>query len=131
MIKISEKFASKWTFNCGPGTNTRAKLLGVWETLILASRLHIFDIQVFGDSKIIIDWCNCKGKLQVISSDSWKVKIRFLSKTFSSLSFSHIHREYNKEVDILSKKAHKMQEGKISYNQWEEGNEGPTLFLNL
>jgi ribonuclease HI len=55
MIKISEKTSYKWTFNFGLGTNTREELLGVWETLILATRLHIPDLQVFGDSKIIID----------------------------------------------------------------------------
>jgi hypothetical protein len=93
--------------------------------------LHISELQVFGDSKIIIDWCNCKGKLQVIALDGWKDRIRDLSKIFSSLSFSHIYREFNMEADRLSKKALKMQEGKISYNKWEEGIEGPTLFLNL
>jgi hypothetical protein len=83
----------KWTFNCGPGTNTRAELLGVWETLILASRLHISDLQVFGDSRIIIDWLNYKGKLQVISLDCWKDRIRDLSKTFRSINYSHIYRD--------------------------------------
>ena len=42
MIKISDKTSYKWTFNCGPGPNTRAELLGVWATLILATRLHIY-----------------------------------------------------------------------------------------
>jgi ribonuclease HI len=131
LIRINDKTVYKWTFNCGPGTNTREKLLGVWATLNLAARLNIDALQVFGDSKIVIDWLNYRGKLQVISLVGWKDRIRELTKSFSTISFSHIYREQNKEADLLSKKAIQMQEGKITYNQWVEGNEGPSLFLNL
>jgi hypothetical protein len=41
IIKISPNTLYKWTFNCGPCTNTTTKLLGAWATLFLASRLHI------------------------------------------------------------------------------------------
>jgi hypothetical protein len=84
-----------------------------------------------GDSKIIIDWCNNRGKLQVISLNCWKVRFRELNKYFSKLSFSHIFREYNMEADKLSKKALKEPEGKIYYSQWEDGNEGPTISINI
>jgi hypothetical protein len=60
VIRIHECMVYKWKFNCGPGNNTRAELLGVWETLTIASQLHILDLQVFGDSRIIIDWLNQK-----------------------------------------------------------------------
>jgi ribonuclease HI len=45
----------KWTLNCGLGTNTRDELLGVWATVTLASRLEFEHLQVYGDSKIVID----------------------------------------------------------------------------
>jgi len=54
VIKINDKTSIKWTFNCGPGTNTREEFLGSWEALLLATRLHISNLQVLGDSKIII-----------------------------------------------------------------------------
>jgi ribonuclease HI len=41
LIKITHNTYYKWTFNCGPGTNTRAEFLGAWATLYLASRLCI------------------------------------------------------------------------------------------
>jgi hypothetical protein len=66
VIRINKHTVFKWTFNCGLGTNTRVELLGVWALLTLASRLHILDLQVFGNSRIIIDWLNKKGNLQVI-----------------------------------------------------------------
>jgi ribonuclease HI len=50
VIRCSEQISYKWTFNCGEGTNTRAKLLGVWETLILDSILDLTHIKVLGDS---------------------------------------------------------------------------------
>jgi ribonuclease HI len=55
VISIDEHTEYMWMFNCGLGTNTRAELLGVWELLTLASRLHLHDLQVFGDSRIVID----------------------------------------------------------------------------
>jgi ribonuclease HI len=67
LIKISQNTFYKWTFNCGPGTNTRAELLGAWATLYLASRLHIDALQVLGDSRIVIEWLSNKGDLQAIS----------------------------------------------------------------
>ena len=131
MIRINDKYVYKWTYNCGPGTNTREELLGVWDTLSLAVRLNIDGLQVYGDSKIVIDWLNNRGKLHVLSLVRWKDRIKDLTLAFNSISFTHIYREQNKEADYLSKKALQMQEGKISYNKWIEGNKGPPLFLNL
>jgi ribonuclease HI len=99
--------------------------------LTLATRLDIIDIKVLGDSRIVIDWLNYKGNLQVFALDCWKDRIRDLIKNFRAINFSHIYRELNREADLLSKKAIQQQEGKITYNKWVEGKEGPTLFLNL
>ena len=63
IIRISDMTVYKWTFNTGPGTNNRVELLGVWVTLFLALRLHLIELQIIGDSKIIIDWCNGRGRL--------------------------------------------------------------------
>jgi ribonuclease HI len=95
------------------------------------SAMHISELQVFRDSKIVINWLNNKGNLNVISLDCWKERIRDLRKSFSLITFSHIYRESNKEADRLSKQALQKQEGKIAYNHWEDGNEGPTLYLSL
>jgi len=42
VLWLNEHSTINWTFNCGSGTNTRAKLLGVWETLTLSSRYNNF-----------------------------------------------------------------------------------------
>jgi ribonuclease HI len=128
LIKISQNTYYKWTYNCGPGTNTRAKLLGAWATLYLASRLHIDTLQVLGDSRIIIEWLSSRGDLQVVSLLAWKDRIRHLQSTFKKLSYIHIHREHNNSVDQLSKAALQKPVGVISYNLWIEGHEPPPSF---
>jgi hypothetical protein len=60
---------------------------------------------VLGDSKIIIDWLNNKGQLQVIALECWKDRITDLIQAFTQINFSHIYRETNVEADSLSKKA--------------------------
>jgi hypothetical protein len=50
VLWLNEHSTINWTLNCGPRKNTREKLLGVWATLTIASRMHISKIQVYGDS---------------------------------------------------------------------------------
>jgi hypothetical protein len=51
LIRITENSLYKWTFSCGPGTNTRAELLGAWATLHLATRLNIDHLQLIEQLK--------------------------------------------------------------------------------
>jgi len=44
--------------------------------------------------------------------------------------FTRIYRDNNKQADVLSKRDLQNHEGKIYYNHLEEGQEGPTLFIN-
>jgi ribonuclease HI len=131
IIKIGETTIYRWTFNCGLGSNTRAELLGAWATLTLATRLDIAQLQVLGDSKIVIDWINNKCKLCVTSLTGWKQKIRSLIPIFKDLKFEHIYREDNEEADSLSKKALLAPEGRILYSKWQDGQEGPPLSMRL
>jgi ribonuclease HI len=55
VIKTIGKTSYRWTLNCGQGSNTRAKLLGVWASLTLTLRLNIICLHVLGDSNIVID----------------------------------------------------------------------------
>jgi ribonuclease HI len=105
--------------------------MGVWASLFLATRLSIPDLHVLGDSKIVIDWLNRKGSLQVVSLERWKERIKDILKVFRNITFAHIYREENQEADRLSKLALTKPSGSIAYNQWECGHEGPTLFLKM
>jgi hypothetical protein len=52
----------------------------VWDTLIVATRLNLDHIKVLGDSRIIIDSLDKKGKLQVLTISSfWVILILLLT----------------------------------------------------
>jgi len=127
----SEHRCYTWFFNGGPGTNTKAKLLGAWALLLLASRLSIMEIHIQGDSKIIIDWLKGKGRLQVAALECWKDHIKEISKLFQNITFEHVFREGITVADSLSKRALQQVPEKIIYYMCEEGHEGPLQFLNL
>lgn len=131
IIKISENSVYKWTFNYGQGINTRAKLMGAWATLFLMQRLNLDVFQVIGDSKIIIEWLKDRGNLQIASLMGWMDRIKLLKNTFIKIHFTHVYRELNMDADFLSKKALTKTEDKLEYSQWVDGNEGPTLSINL
>jgi hypothetical protein len=59
------------------------------------------DLHVRGDTKIIIDWLNKKGQLQVIALECWKDRITELIQAFPRINCSHIYRELNVEVDYM------------------------------
>jgi ribonuclease HI len=103
IIKLNEQCSYKWILNCGQGKNTRAELLGACALLTLASRLSILTIHVHGDSKATIDWLTGKGRLQVVTLDYWKHRLRGLIDIFHSISFAHVYREDNEVADNLSK----------------------------
>jgi hypothetical protein len=105
--------------------------MGAWASLLLASRLNILDLQLLGDSKIIIDWLNSRGKLQVSSLLGWMDRTRELQQKFRHITHLHTPRENNKQVDALSKISLQKQVGLLSYNHWLENHEGPSFFINI
>jgi ribonuclease HI len=113
------------------GTNTREELLGVWASLSLAHRLSIDQLQVFGDSKTLIDWLKFKRNLQVSSLVGWMDKIQDLITFFNTIKFDHIYSKENEEAYKLSKKPLHVPKGRIHYNKLKDGHEGPPLSLCL
>jgi hypothetical protein len=131
ILKISDHIISKWTINCGPGTNTREKLFGAWALLTLSSRFAILELLVHGDSKIVIDWLRGNDSLQVLTLECWKGRLSDLIKLFHNVSFEHIYHEDNSKADMLSKQALLKASGKIEYFQCEGDHEDPHLYLDL
>jgi ribonuclease HI len=105
--------------------------MGVWATLTLANLWSIQNLQILGDSKLVIDWLNHRGKLQAIDIKGWKHRTMELTPLFQGISFHHIYREFNKEADQLSKQAILEPKGRLTYFQWVRGVEGPHTHINL
>jgi len=55
IIKCPDSIEYRWFVNCGGGTNTKSELLGAWATLTLEKYLNIQNMQMLGDSKVIIE----------------------------------------------------------------------------
>jgi ribonuclease HI len=133
VFSLNANISFKWTFNTGVGTNNRAELLGMWTTLYLSLRLHITGIQIIGDSKLIIDWCNGSERLQSLVLEGWKEQIKRLSTQFETISYIHTFREFNKDADVLSKNALRDQNhrGVIIYTQWEDNKPVPSRHIKV
>jgi len=117
--------------NCGQGTNTKAELLGAWETIQLAKHFDLEKLHVFGDSLVIINWLSKKGKLEVCSLAGWKRRIILLKEKFTELNFYHIIREFNRDADDQSKRALSDQKGKLVIHKWIDGRESSTNIIHI
>jgi ribonuclease HI len=131
VIRINENKIYKWYLNYGPGTNTRAELLGAWALLVLAIRFDILEFFVQGDLRIIIDWLTGKGQLHVLTLECWKDRIVELKSHFQAITFQHVYHEDNTEADNLSKIALHRLPGKIEFFQCVGDHEGPHMFLDI
>jgi ribonuclease HI len=130
-FKMHPERTTKWFLCCGRGSNTKAELLGLWATLLLASFWSLDHIQVFGDSKVIIDWINHKCDLHSTHVEGWKAKTQLLASTFSDISFRHLPRTFNSEADVLSKNALSHEVGRLYLFHCDRGQASSTTYLNL
>jgi len=98
---------------------------------MLANHMEIPSLHVMGDSKVVIDWLNDKGRLMVPSIEGWKKITKILIQNFQSIVFQHIFRVFNSNADFLSKQALMESEGLITYYKWTNGGEGPRRQLKI
>ena len=105
--------------------------MGLWVTLTLATQWSIEKLQVLGDSKVIIDWINQKGRLHEVNIEGWKLKTKELATSFQDISFQYIYRDHNKEANFVSKRELKEPEGRLSLFLRENGTESHHSHLNI
>ena len=85
------------------GANNYAELMTLKLLLYFANEINCRQLQVYGDSMVVINWINKTQKCRIASLDAlYEETTRSLS-FFETISFTHVYREQNKEVDKLSK----------------------------
>jgi ribonuclease HI len=131
IFRFHSSRVTKWFINCGAGSNTKAELLGLWATLTLATFWSINQLQILGDSRVIIDWINLKCNLNTVNIECWKQKTLDLAKNIKDLSVHHIYRVHNKEVDALSKRALTEIEGRLSVYHSDSGLDSQPSSINI
>ena len=76
---------------------------------------------MFGDSSVVINWAKGKSSLSPPELLYWCRETRKLCTHFLALSFDHIYREHNQQVDRLSKAALSLALGIGNYYEFYEG----------
>ena len=104
-LKLSSDHIYQAYFAGGEGSNIKAEIQGLWGLLHLASMLSLSNLMVVGDSKSTIDWIKGETKLNCLYLSHWKERIKNMQDKFESISFMHVHRNFNIVVDQLSKQA--------------------------
>lgn len=84
-------------------TNNISEYSGLLEGLKYCKENNIRKLKVFGDSLLVIN--QCKGLYKVKSPNLINMynDIELLMKSFDSIEFNHVCREYNTRADQLSK----------------------------
>jgi ribonuclease HI len=87
----------------GTGTNNLAELLALKLLLQFAGEKGVQNLQIFGDSKIVINWASKQQSCHNILLHPILEEIFRLLHTLNDYSFNHVYRERNQLVDSLSK----------------------------
>ena len=95
----------------GTGTNNYANLMTLKLLLCFSIERNCRQLQVYGDSIVVIKWMNKIHKCRIASLDALYEETTHSLSFFESISFTHVYRERNKEVDKLSKKGLTLQWG--------------------
>lgn len=96
------KYTSSRQFELDSGTNNVAEYLALIDGLRLAQQHNIKQLSVQGDSQLIINQINGTYKVNSSKLLQYYNIVKSISKTFKTITFSHIRREYNKEADKLA-----------------------------
>ena len=106
---------------CGLGSNSKGELLTLWVILLLSNHLKSDGIQIYGDSKVLIDWDSNDNNVNILPILTWMKNIILLISKFKDIYFSHVYRKQNQLADPLSKKVLQVEEGFIFSGFWENG----------
>jgi ribonuclease HI len=116
-----------------PGTrsNNRAEFIALWTLLETTIKKDARKLQVFGDSKLVIDWANGKNSAQDIRLANIMRDIKLTFQSFEWLSFHHILWKLNSKADELSKEALLLPVGAFGYYEFIEGEEVEAMEFRL
>jgi ribonuclease HI len=86
-------------------TNNQAEYAGLLNGLKMVLRNNINQIDVYGDSNLIIQQMNRKWKVKSNSILLYYEACREISEEFDCINFQHVKRNLNKHADMLANKA--------------------------
>jgi ribonuclease HI len=103
LLYLSDSHSFELSSGLGVGTNNFVELSVVRLLLLFALERGCRSLQVFGDSMIVINWLNEIQRCHIICLCPLLEEVITLKQQFEYISFTHVYRERNLEVDRLSK----------------------------
>jgi ribonuclease HI len=101
----NEEIFSKGEFFSEKATNNEAEYEALYKGLLMCLELKIKNLEVYGDSNLVIKQMTDEYKTKAENLILYKIKCSSLSKHFESINFNHIYRKDNKRADFLANKA--------------------------
>lgn len=95
----------------GIGSNNFAELSALYNLLHFALSHHISQINIFGDSMVVVNWINNVTNCHAHMLNNLFQNTLTLKAAFEHFSCVHIYREHNSEADKLSKEASSLPRG--------------------
>eukprot|EP00253_Pinus_taeda_P026822 PITA_26822 len=111
ILHLNENHHFRIKAGLGAGTNNFAELITLRHLLHFALRHHCANINIYGDSQIIINWINGSATCHMHSLSTILHDALELKSAFNHISISQIYREHNRSADKLSKEAALMDRG--------------------
>ena len=95
----------------GDGTNNFAELITLHHLLHFSLGHQCFNLNIFGDSKIIISWFDSISVCHIHTLNNILNEVNIFKVEFNNISCNHIYREHNSSANQLSKEVASLPRG--------------------
>jgi len=116
LLGPDENLIIKYSWGMGTNTNNLAEALALWQGLLLAQAEGIRDLNVYGDSRIIIQAINNRSRSSNLQLNQILQRIIRFLPNFTHLEFYHILRKLNSEADLAANEATLLSKGSLLIN---------------
>ena len=111
---------TSFSWGLGQSTNNQAEILALLKAFHIAKETRHKDLQIFGDSEILIKVLNSDKQFSNLSLNLIMQRLHFILLEFASVTSHHILQELNK-ADSKANRGCQLPPGMLSLN------EGPSL----
>jgi len=111
VLYLNQKYFFILKYSADNGSNNIVEVYALWILLKFSISKDITYIQIFGDSKLFISWCNNQCIISNLTLPPILDRVLEARSRFQNISFEHVYREFNSKADALLKKALLLEEG--------------------
>jgi ribonuclease HI len=90
--------------------------------IVHVTSLNLRKIQIFGDSKSVVEWEKGKNQMHVLRARNLMEQIKSFLSSMEWFSISHIPISLNTQADELSKEALELDKGTFIVQEFYDGN---------